>query len=260
MEMKHIRSMILDMDGVLWRDTAPIGNLEEIFKRIADQGIKLVFATNNGTKTVDQYLEKLNDFNVTAEPWQIITSAIATADHLNNLYPDGGGVYIVGEEGLVRAFEDKGFTIRSQNVVAVVAGMDRFLTYEKLRNATLLIRSGAKFIGTNPDRTFPTPRGLEPGAGTIISALETSSDVQAKIIGKPKPNMFLQALKVLGTSPDETLTVGDRLETDIAGGQAADCLTALVLSGASSKKEADEWTPPPDLIASDLSNLLDRLY
>jgi 4-nitrophenyl phosphatase len=137
--------------------------------------------------------------------------------------------------------------------------MDRSLTYAKLRRATLLIRAGVPFLGTNPDRTFPTPEGLVPGAGAILAALEAATYRQPLIMGKPQPEIYRAALLRMGVSPSETLVVGDRPDTDIAGGQALGCFTALLLSGVTSEDCARAWQPPPDLIAADLSSLLTLL-
>jgi 4-nitrophenyl phosphatase len=113
------------------------------------------------------------------------------------------------------------------------------------------------FYGTNPDATYPTPEGLAPGAGTIIGAIEIASGVKAHLMGKPSPDMYRIAIERLGTSPTETLVIGDRLDTDITGGQAAGCLTGLVLTGVSTLADALNFTPRPDLIAEDLTNLLE---
>ena len=123
--------------------------------------------------------------------------------------------------------------------------------------ATLHIRAGARFYATNPDKTFPTPDGLVPGAGAILASIVAATDVQPIIIGKPKPAMMYMALENLGTTPGEALVVGDRLETDIAAGQAAGCKTALVLSGVSTREQAENWKPSPDFIFDDLSSIMD---
>jgi 4-nitrophenyl phosphatase len=167
----------------------------------------------------------------------------------------------VGENGLKRALEESGFEPISDPQdetvpVAVVGGFDRDLTYAKLRRATLHIRAGVPFYGTNPDRTFPTPQGLIPGAGAILAAIESATSVEPVIIGKPQPAMMHMALERLGAQPEETLVIGDRLETDIAAGQAAGCKTALVLSGVSSRAQQAAWRPAPDFIAEDLAALL----
>jgi 4-nitrophenyl phosphatase len=123
----------------------------------------------------------------------------------------------------------------------------------------LLIRRGIPFFFTNPDRTFPTPEGIIPGAGAILAALETATDVSPIIAGKPGTTLFDFALERLGTLPQETLVVGDRLETDILGGQRAGCKTALVLSGIATQEEANAWQPYPDLVINELSDLLKAL-
>lgn len=244
------------MDGVLWQGPQPIGDLPSIFNQIQHQGWKVVLATNNSTLTPQRYVERLEMFGVRVEPWQIINSAHAVTNYLTRLYPTGSTVYVIGEAGIIEALVEKGFTIGEDNVIAVVVGMDRQLSYQKLSRATLLIRSGVPFIGTNPDRTFPIPEGLIPGAGAILAALETATSVKPLIMGKPSPAMYQLALERLGTSPVETLVVGDRLETDIAGAQAIGCRTALVLSGVSTESEGLSWQPQPDIITNDLASLV----
>jgi 4-nitrophenyl phosphatase len=261
MTLSNIKALILDMDGVLWRDDTPIGDLPAIFARMRERGLKVAMATNNATKTVDEYLEKFSGFGVTLEPWQIVSSAYAAADVLGKEFPDGGAVFIVGENGIRRALAERGFQPITDPddetiPVAVVGGIDREVTYGKLRRATLHIRAGVPFYGTNPDKTFPTPLGLVPGAGAILAAIEAATGVEPIIIGKPLPAMMHMALEKLGTEPEETLVVGDRLETDIAAGQAADCKTALVLSGVSSREQAHSWQPAPDFIVEDLTTLI----
>ncbi len=254
----HIKALILDMDGVLWRDNTPIGDLPAIFGRMRERDLKVALATNNATRTVDQYLEKFSGFGVSLEPWQIVSSAYTAADVLRKRFPDRGAVFVVGENGLQRALAEAGFQPitdpENETVpVAVVGGMDRAVTYAKLRRATLHIRTGIPFYGTNPDKTFPTPVGLVPGAGAILAAIEAATSVEPVIVGKPQPEMMYAALDRLGTAPEETLVVGDRLETDIASGQAAGCKTALVLSGVSSREQAQDWQPAPDFIVENLT-------
>jgi 4-nitrophenyl phosphatase len=137
--------------------------------------------------------------------------------------------------------------------------MDRTLTYEKLTRATLLIRSGAQFIGSNPDRTFPTPEGLAPGAGAILAALEAATDQQPLILGKPAPELYRIAMRRMNVGPENTLVVGDRLGTDVIGAQQLGCRTGLVLSGVTTLEAAREWDPAPDWIAKDLSDLLEKI-
>jgi len=254
-----IRGLILDMDGVLWRGEQPIGNLHKAFDKINDLSIKVVLATNNSTRSPDQYLQKLLDFGVILENWQILISSQVAAHYLKRIFPDGGPVYIIGEVGLIEALNKEGFYNSEERALAVVSGMDRQFNYEKLTIATLLIRSGSLFIATNPDRTFPTPIGLVPGAGSILSAIEAATDTHPRIVGKPEPEMYTLALKRLGTSIKETLVVGDRLETDIKGAQILGCPTCLVLSGVTTMEESKMWVPNPDWVTPDLMSLLVKL-
>jgi len=256
----HIKALILDMDGVIWRSDTQIGNLAEIFARIEVRGLKYVFATNNGSRTPQQYVERLAEFGVKVKPSQVVTSALGVAYMLGQKYPKGTKIFMIGEDGIRVALEEKGFEVLSTNnapeAKVVVMGIDRDITFDKMREATLLVRSGVPFYATNPDKTFPTPRGEIPGAGAWISVITTATEVEPIIAGKPFPFMMELSLEILGTKKEETLVVGDRLETDIAAGQAVGCPTALVLSGVSTKEQAETWTPKIDVIADDLATLV----
>lgn len=252
--------LILDMDGVLWTDSAPIGNLPDVFSRIRELGLAVAMATNNSTRTVEQYVERLASFGVTVEPWQIITSSLAVAELMKEKLHPGAPIFAIGEQGLKDVLKDAEFELlslkRANQAEAVVIGIDREINFEKMREATLLVRAGKPFFATNPDKTFPTPRGQIPGAGAWISVIVTASDVQPIIAGKPYPYILELALKRLGAPRNSTYVVGDRLETDIAGGQNLGCPTALVLSGVSTRLQAQNWSPSPTIVADSLSSML----
>lgn len=248
------------MDGVIWRSDTPIGNLPEIFKRIEARGLKYVFATNNGTKTTEQYVATLKKLGVRVSPQQVITSALSVAHMLSHTFERRTKVFMIGEDGIRTALEEKGFEVlpveQAQEAEFFVMGIDRDITFEKMREATLLVRSGVPFYATNPDKTFPTPRGEIPGAGAWISVITTATGVEPIYAGKPFPFMMELSLERLGTKRGETLIVGDRLETDIAAGQAVGCPCALVLSGVSTREQAETWMPTIDSIADDLASLI----
>jgi 4-nitrophenyl phosphatase len=255
----HIKALILDMDGVIWRSDAPIGDLPAIFKRIEARGLKYIFATNNATKTPEQYVGTLARFGVPATPGQVVTSALAAAHMLAQRFPPDAKAFMIGEDGLRWPLEEKQFELlaveRAQEAQFFVIGLDRQISFEKMREATLLVRRGVPFYATNPDKTFPTPRGEIPGAGAWISVITTATGIEPIYAGKPYPFMMELALERLGTNKEETLVVGDRLETDIAAGQAVACPCALVLSGVSTKEQADTWRPKIDIVVRDLSAL-----
>lgn len=249
------------MDGVLWAADHPLLDMPAFFDQLRAMGIPVVFATNNGTRSVAMYVERLAGFGVFVEPWQVVNSAIATADYMARAFPMGGPVFVVGEAGVIEALQERGFPLaqKGEDPIAVVAGMDRAMSYNKLAKAALLIRAGKPFIGTNPDLTFPTPYGLVPGAGATLAYLESATGVAPVIIGKPEPYLYQFSIERLGLHPEETLAIGDRLETDILGGQRTGCPTVLVLSGVSDSAQAAAWQPPPDLILPNLADLIPYL-
>ncbi len=256
----YIKALILDMDGVLWKADAPIGDLPTIFSRIRERGLKYVFATNNGTKTPLEYQQKLAELGVEIDTAQMVTSAMGVAFMLAKKFPKGTKVFVIGEEGIRAALRAQGFQVLALEDAAqaevFVMGIDRSITFQKMMEATLLVRAGVPFYATNTDKTFPTPRGEIPGAGAWISVIVTATGVEPIVAGKPSPYLMELSLEKLGTSKAETLVVGDRLDTDIVAGQAAGCPTALVLSGVSQKAEADVWIPEIDIIANDLASLV----
>lgn len=256
----NIKALILDMDGVIWKADAPIGDLPSTFKRIRERGLKFVFATNNGTKTPEEYQQKLADLGVDIDPSQVVTSAMGIAFMLAQKFPRGTKIFMIGEDGIRVALEEKGFEILSvenaSQAQAFVMGIDRGINFQKVAEATLLVRAGIPFYTTNTDKTFPTPRGEIPGSGAWVSVIQTATNVEPIIAGKPFPFLMELSLEKLGTKKEETLVVGDRLETDIAAGQSVGCPTALVLSGVSTKAQAEAWTPKMDVIAESLADLV----
>lgn len=254
-----IRALILDYDGVLWHDTQPVGNLPEIFSAIAQRGWKVIIVTNNATRKVEQYLQGFLQIGLALEPWQVINAAIATSLYMKNRFPLGGPVHIVGETGIRYYLQQQGFEESEEDVIAVIGSLDREISYAKIHKAASLIRAGALFIGTNPDPTYLTPNGLAPAAGVILAALEAASGVKPVIMGKPEQEIFLQALTCLDVPPQETLVVGDRLDTDIVGGIRVGCKTGLVFTGVTSPEQANNSDVKPDFVAQDLTALLAQL-
>jgi 4-nitrophenyl phosphatase len=252
----EIKAVILDMDGVLWQDNQALVDLPAVFHQFYNIGVKVILATNNATRSPLKYQQKIANFGVNIELDQILTSSMATAELMRRQFPNGGPVFIAGEDGLRQALESNGFFHAEENVLAVVSSQFRQLTFDSLKHATLLLRTGVPYFHTNPDPSFPTPEGLIPGSGAVLAYLETASGRKAEIAGKPSPHLFLLALQRLHLSPLETIAIGDRLDTDILGGQRAGCRTGLVLSGVTTPEEVKTWEPAPDLIAKDLAEMV----
>jgi len=258
--LKNIKAIISDMDGVLWRGIEPLPGLLPFFDFLQDQSLPFILATNNSRKTQDDYIHKLSGLGVKdIQQHNIITSGTATASYLQTQYPAGTKLYVVGGDGLKQTLVHAGYVLVEEDAEVVVCGIDFELTYNKMRTATLHIRKGAAFVGTNPDSSFPSPAGLVPGAGSILALLESASEVAPTIIGKPARAMFESALQTLGTDPSETLMIGDRIGTDIQGAQAVGIQTALVLTGVETPDSITKSEIQPDVIFAGLPELIDAL-
>ncbi len=257
---QEIRAIISDMDGVLWRGMQPLPGLHDFFAFLLDQNIGFALATNNSSKTRMDYVNKLAQLGVPGlQPAHIVTSGTATASYLQTQYPQGARVYVVGGAGLKHILSSAGFSLVEDAADLVVCGIDFDLTYEKLRKAALLIRGGAVFIGTNPDSSFPSPDGLVPGAGSILALLEAATGQQPIVIGKPSPGMFEASLRQLQAQPAETLMIGDRIGTDIAGAKALGIKTALVMTGVEDEASLSASETKPDCVFAGLPELVTAL-
>ncbi len=253
--LRDIHALVVDMDGVLWRGDTPLPGLTDFFDLLRSRSIAFRLATNNSSKTQDQYVGKLSSMGVQVAPDRILTSAVATAQHLADIAP-GALVYVIGEDGVRQALVDHGLRLSDGSLADyVVGGWDHSINFRKLSEATLLIRAGAQFIGTNPDRTWPSERGLLPGTGATLAYLQAATDVEPLIIGKPEQMMFDIALRDMGAVPAHTAMLGDRLETDILGGQRAGLRTILVLTGVSDKAALDASQVKPDWVFESVQQL-----
>lgn len=243
--LADMRCLIIDMDGVLWHGTQPLPGLIEFFDALRRLEFGFVLATNNASLTPEQYVNKLAAMGVTVSRDEVLTSAQAAGMFLATIAPRGAQVYAIGEDGVRQAMEENGFRLSQNGADFVVVGMDRAINWEKLAQATLNIRAGARFIGTNPDTTFPSERGIVHGNGAILAALTAATEVSPVIIGKPEPLMYQLAMNKLGADKTETAAVGDRLGTDILGAVRAGIPSALVLTGVSTEAElqASDFKP-----------------
>jgi len=256
--LSTIRHLIIDMDGVLWHGEMGLPGLVAFFQFLHNHNIRFVLATNNASQTPDHYVAKLARLGVTVSPAEVLTSAQAAAIHLEAIAPKGAEVYTIGEAGLTQALMERGFSLSQNGSKYVVVGMDRGLTWEKLAKATLNIRAGAVFIGTNPDRTLPTERGIALGNGAVLAALQTATDVAPIIVGKPEPIMYQQALARLGGQLGDTAAIGDRLETDILGAVRTGIKSILVLSGISNREQLSQIDYQPDWVFEGIAQLTEH--
>ena len=255
--LKKIKALFLDMDGVLWTDKKEIGNLHGVFESIKLSGIKVLFGSNNATRTPEEYCEKLASFGVQVLPEQFFTSGIATIYQLRKDFPNGPKVYVFGSPSLKNLLRENGFEVTEANADVVLASLDREINYEKISRAMIEIcEHGAKFYATNTDSTFVTENGWRPGGGVMVNCVETCTGVKPFIIGKPNTVMIEMACEANGLAKDEIMAVGDRYETDIQGGLNFGCPTALVLSGYETPETLPGLDPKPDLVCKDLTELV----
>jgi 4-nitrophenyl phosphatase len=250
-----LQHLIIDMDGVLYRGDEAISGSVDLIDFMRGQGIDFVLATNNATRTPQQFVDKLAGMGVEVHPDEVLTSALATAGYLTGIAPSGTRVFVVGMDGLRTALGEAGFVLVEEGAEFVVVGMDFTACYERLAQATFQIRAGAAFIGTNPDRTFPSERGIMPGAGSLLAFLEAATGVRPKVIGKPEAAMVEQALARMRARAATTAMLGDRLETDILAGQRAGMRTILVLSGVTDRALLAASEIQPDLVFKDVAHL-----
>lgn len=258
MDFSLIQGVVMDMDGVLWRGDQPLPGLQEFFAFLEARKLPYVLATNNSRVTQQDYVNKLARMGITARIEQIITSGTTTISYIKNHYAPDTLIHVLGGDGLRSGLTEAGYRVTGevdQAVAAVVIGIDFELTYQKLKNATLCLHNGADFIGTNNDATFPMPDGLVPGAGSIISAVKTASGRVPLIMGKPNAPMFETAVQLLGTVPEHTLMIGDRLDTDIIGAAQVGLKTAMVLTGVSKRADVAGASHAPDGIFEGLIDL-----
>ena len=232
------------------------------FNTLNTQNFPFVLATNNASKTQAQYIEKLGRFGVTVTQNQILTSAIATADFLSQEYSVGTTAYVSGGKGIQDAMRAKQFAVVSKEEVRqgaqpelCVVGLSFDTCYDDMACAAVAINRGARFIGTNPDTSFPSDWGILPGAGSLLALLETATGQKPLVIGKPGPHLFEAGLRLLNAEKESTAMIGDRLGTDIAGGHAVGLKTILVLSGITQLEEIEQSALKPDFVFEGISEI-----
>lgn len=236
--MKKYQGYLIDLDGTMYRGKVKIPAAKRFIERLQEKQVPFLFVTNNSTQLPEAVVANLADnFEIHVKPENVYTSGLATADYLADLDPNKRTVYVIGELGLKQAFLDQGFRFEEKNPDYAVVGLDYDVTYHKFELATLAIKRGAKFIGTNADTNLPNERGLVPGAGSVIALVECSTQQKATYIGKPETIIMEKALKKIGLKKDQVIMVGDNYQTDIKAGINFGIDTLLVYTGVSTKEQ-----------------------
>lgn len=233
---KAYKAYCLDLDGTVYKGTEKIQAAVAFIERLQQRNIEPYFITNNSSSTLQQIQQKLASFGIKTEADYIMTSAIATAKHCADEY-SGGSVQVIGELGLKQALLEKGITVVENHADIVVVGIDRQASYQKLSEACLAIRAGAKFVATNGDKAIPTEKGLEPGNGSFVKLIEFSTGQQPVIMGKPEPHMLRFIEQSKRYLKEDMVMIGDNYDTDIQAGIRFGIDTVHVAGGVTSKEE-----------------------
>ncbi|MFE8702344.1 TIGR01457 family HAD-type hydrolase [Cytobacillus sp. FJAT-54145] len=249
--MKKYKGYLIDLDGTMYRGTELIKEAADFVKKLRELNIPYLYVTNNSSRTPAQVAEKLNEFGIPTSEEQVFTTSQATANYIYEQKNDAS-VYVIGEEGIRTAIEEKGLTFGEEKSDFVVVGIDRSISYEKFAVGCLAVRNGATFISTNGDIAIPTERGLLPGNGSLTSVIAVSTQTKPIFIGKPESIIMNQALKVLGTKKEETIMVGDYYDTDILAGMNAGMDTLLVHTGVTTKELLEGYEKKPTYVLDSL--------
>jgi NagD protein len=253
-KLREKKAFICDMDGVIYHGNHLLPGVPEFVNWLRSNDKKFLFLTNSSERSPRELSEKLKRLGIEVGEQHFYTSALATAMFLSSQRPRGSA-YVIGDSGLTNALYESHFTMNDINPDYVVVGETRTYSYEKIEHAVHLIHNGAKLIGTNPDLTGPTEKGIVPATGALVAPIELATDSKAYFVGKPNPLMMRHALKILGCKREETVIVGDRMDTDIIAGIESEIETVLVLSGVSSRESLRHYAYAPRHILEGVGNI-----
>ena len=247
---------LIDMDGVIHRGKQLIAGADRFIQRLLAEDIPFAFLTNNSQRTRRDVATKLSRMGISVDESHIFTCAMATARFLA-LQKPLGTAFVIGEGGLLHALHKNGYAIVDDDPDYVVVGEGRTFNMEIVEAAVRMILRGARLIATNLDPNCPTAHGLRPGCGATVAMLETATGVKAFSVGKPSPVMMRAARKDLSLATDETVMIGDTMETDILGGVSMGYCTVLVLSGGTQRHDLARYAYRPDHVVESLGSLCD---
>jgi len=248
------KSFIMDMDGVIYFGNKLIDGSREFIKKLRKNGNKYIFVTNASDKTPLDISNKLSYLGIDEEPKNIFTAAIATANFLRR-QKKNGSAYVIGDAGIFNALHDVGYTITELNPDYVIVSETRTYSFEMIEKACKYIMEGSRFIATSPDITGPTDYGIVPAVGALTAPIERATGIKAYYIGKPNPLIMRSALKRLGSHSENTVIIGDRMDTDIIAGIESGLDTILVLSGVTKRVSVKRYPYRPHFIYNSIKDI-----
>jgi len=254
-QIKAMNGFIIDMDGVLYHGYKLLPGAKEFVDWLKENNKKFMFLTNSSERTPEELQEKLKRMGIEVDADKFFTSALATAMFLVSQKPKGSA-YIIGEAGLINALYNVGYTMNSVDPDYVVMGESRTYNYEKIAHAVNLVLRGAKLIGTNPDLSGPVEDGIVPATKSLIAPIELATGKNAYFVGKPNPLMMRKGLKKLNCTREETIIIGDRMDTDILAGIETEIDTCLVLSGITTLEEMKSFAYQPKYVLNGVIDII----
>jgi NagD protein len=249
------KNYLIDMDGVLVRGTQPIPGANEFLGRLQAAGAKFLVLTNNSLYTRRDLHARLTRMGLQLPPEAIYTSALATAQFLHTQHPRGTA-YVIGEAGLTTALHEIGYIITDQQPDYVVLGETTSYSFERITQAMRMVAAGARFIATNPDVSGPTESGLVPATGAVAALISSATGIMPYFIGKPNPLIMRTALRTIDAHSEESVMVGDRMDTDIIVGTEGGLETILVLSGVTRREDVERYPYRPTHIVDSVADIV----
>ncbi|HTE52720.1 MAG TPA: HAD-IIA family hydrolase [Kofleriaceae bacterium] len=254
--MSSPKSYLIDMDGVLVHGRAPVPGAAEFLGRLAERKAEYLVLTNNPLYTPGDLSHRLATSGLVVPRERIFTSGMATARFLASQRPSGSTAFVIGESGLSEPLHEVGFVLTDHEPEYVVLGETHAYNLEQITRAIRFLAAGAHFIATNPDASGPSENGLTPACGAMAALMETASGVRPFFIGKPNPLMMRTALNYLDVHSENTIMVGDRMDTDIIGGVQAGMETVLVLSGVTARADVRRYSYQPTRVLDSVADIL----
>src|SRR3989440_2666640 len=256
MTRREIKSWLMDMDGVLVSEEHAIPGASDFLDGLRERSIPFLVLTNNSIYTRRDLAARLRAVGLNVPEESIWTSALATAGFLQDQRPDGTA-FVIGETGLTTALHESGYTLTERDPDYVVLGETRTYSFERITQAIRLIGLGARFIATNPDPTGPAPQGPLPATGSVAALVSHATGVDPYFVGKPNPLMMRSALNTLDAHSETTAMVGDRMDTDIVSGLEAGLEGILVLTGVTTRDQAERYPFRASRIVDSVADLID---
>ena len=248
------RAFVCDMDGVIYHGNRLLPGAETFVAWLHREAKEFLFLTNSSERTPRELREKLKRLGIDVEERHFYTSALATASFLAS-QKAGGSAYVIGQPGLIHALYDAGYSMNDNDPDYVVVGETPEYGYARIVRAIRHVLNGAKLIGTNPDVTGPAEEGLVPATGALMAPIELATGSRAYYVGKPNPLIMRHALKQLGVRREETVIVGDRMDTDIVAGIESEIATILVMSGVTTEREMRRFAYRPDRVLAGVGDI-----